>query len=309
MRFTAKVKTLAISGVAAASVLGMATAANAQDGDILIGEGAFPESIAALPNGGFITGSVVSPNLYAWAPGDESASVWATTDGVTLGVFATEDTVYACVGDPGFSGNGRLVTFDLASAEQSGVYPLPSAGLCNDIAVSPDGTAFVTDTGGFAGMPGAVFALVPVDEEGNLGLQTVVASSAIGGADGLAFLGDRLIVNDVMTGALFAIDLDGATMTDFEFLDVSRALEGPDGMRTAVDGSGIYVAENAAGRVSFITIDGDSATVETVGEGDWMSATSVAEFNDGIYVIDTMFGMMGGDEVPTFYAHRVEGGM
>lgn len=298
-----------IGGAAALAIAGSAGMAAAQDGDILIGDSVFPESIAALPGGGFITGSVVGPDLYAWTPGSDAASVWASTDGVTLGVFAAGETVYACVSDPGFGGNGRVVTFDLASAEQTGTYPLPSNGLCNDIAVSSDGTAYVTDTGAFGGNPGGVYALVPTGEEGEMALQLVIGAMSIGGADGLAFLGDRLIVNDVTTGALFAIDLDGARMTGFEFLEVSRALEGPDGMRTAADGTGIYVAENAAGRVSFVTIDGDQATVETVGEGDWESATSVVELDTGIYVIDTRFGAMGGEEVITFYAHQVEGGM
>lgn len=308
MKFTGTKKALAIGGIAAVATVGAISAASADGHQVLIGDNAFPESIATLPGGGFITGSVGGPNLYAWTPGDDAATVWATVDGISLGVFATSDTVYVCVNAPSF-GDGVLTTFDLATAEQTGAYPLPGGGLCNDIAVSADGTAFVADTGAFAGRPGRVLALVPVDEDGNLGLQTVIASTAIAGADGLAFLGDRLIVNDVANGNLFAIDLDGATMTDFEFLNVSRALEGPDGMRTASDNSGLWVAENAAGRVSFISIDGNDATVETVGEGEWVSATSVAEADGALYVVDTNFPALGGEETLTFYAHRVEIGM
>ena len=78
------------------------------------------------------------------------------------------------------------------------------------------------------------------------GATSFLASMSIAGADGLAFLGSTLIVNDVATGALFAIELNGTTMISLTTLSLSRPLEGPDGMRTASDGSGLWVAENGA---------------------------------------------------------------
>ncbi len=303
---TGRLRGVAFAAASAVAIAGAAGLATAQGpGDILIGEGVFPESIASTPDGGFLTGSVASPNIYRYSPGDDSASVWATVAGTTLGVFAAGDTAYACQINPATFSDGTLLTFDLATGEQTGAYAFPDAGLCNDIAVSPDGVVFVTDTGAFSGNPGGIYALV------NGELVDVVHSPDIAGADGLAFLGDTLYINDVSTGALWALELDGTTMTSMTQLTLSRELNGPDGMRAAADGSGLYVAENAAGRVSFVTIDGDNATVETVGEGPWELSTAVAEIGGTIYVIDTKFGMLGDPDAQPgpFYAIAVNGGM
>jgi sugar lactone lactonase YvrE len=306
VRMTGRVKGVALVAASAIAIAGAAGIAGAQNtGDILIGEGVFPESITSTPDGGFMTGSLASPNIYRYSPGDDSASVWATVAGTTLGVFAAGDTAYACQINPATFGDGTLVTFDLATGEQTGAYAFPDAGLCNDIAVSPDGVVFVTDTGAFSGNPGGVYALV------DGALVDVFHSADVAGADGLAFLGDTLYVNDVNAGAIWAIELDGTTMTSMTQLTLSRELSGPDGMRAAADGSGLYVAENAAGRVSFVTVDGDNATVDTVGEGPWESSTAVAEIGDTIYVIDTKFSMLGDPEAQPgpFYAIAVNGGM
>ena len=308
MKLSGSVTKIAGGGGAAVAALLISVATGAQESDdVLIGDNAFPESIAATPDGGFLTGSVASPNIYRYAPGDDAASVWAMVEGITLGVFAAGDAAYACVNAPTF-GDGVLVSFDLATAEQTGAYPLPGGGLCNDIAVGPGGTVFVADTGAFAGRPGAVLALVPTGEEGTLTLQNVLSSTSIGGADGLAFIGSTLYLNDVTNGNLFALELDGATLVSFSKLTLSRELAGPDGMRTDSDGTGLWVAENAAGRVSHITFDGNVANVETVAEGDWTSATSVAEVGGKLYVVDANFPALG-EDVGAFYAHAIDLGM
>lgn len=313
MNLNGSIGKTAVLGSAAAALVLMTAMAGAQGGgDITIGAGVHPESIAATPDGGFIAASAAGHNLYRWAPGDDAASVWATIDegAISLGTFVVDGTVYVCQISQSF-GDGTLITFDLNSAERTGAYALPGGGLCNDIAAGPDGTIFITDTGAFAGNPGRVLALVPVNEEGDLGFQTVFASSAIGGADGLAFVGETLYVNDVITGALFALELAGTTLLDFEFLALSRELSSPDGMRTTADGTGMWVVENDVGRVAKITVDGDTAVVETVGEGDWVSTTSVVEIDGQLYVVDTDFPTRGTEEgaAQVFFAHAVNMGM
>src|SRR5437764_808838 len=68
-----------------------------------------------------------------------------------VGVFAHEpsNTLWVCSADPDANNNTTMVrAFDLKTAALRSAYPFPGGGFCNDIAVTHDGTALVTDTRG-----------------------------------------------------------------------------------------------------------------------------------------------------------------
>jgi len=67
-----------------------------------------------------------------------------------LGVYADEKgkQLWVCSNDLENQGEATAVmTFDLKAGTPKGTFPLPGEGpLCNDIAVAPDGTAYISDT-------------------------------------------------------------------------------------------------------------------------------------------------------------------
>ena len=93
-----------------------------------------------------------------------------------------------------------MKAFDLKSGALKGTYMLPGEGrLCNDIAVSSNGTAYISDT-----RQGSVDMLKP----GAKDLEIAAKDPLLAGADGLAF-GDKniLYVNSVTAGKLLRVDL------------------------------------------------------------------------------------------------------
>ncbi|MCC6737324.1 MAG: c-type cytochrome [Bauldia sp.] len=289
---------IALAGGVLAAAAGFASAQNAAD--VVLGEGFHPESIAATPDGGLLIGSVALNSVYRAAPGATTAEPWITTGlidgGLVLGVFAAGDTAYVCA-DGAFGSNvAFLLTFDLATAAETGRYEFPGGGFCNDIAVGADGTAYVADTSPV----GRVLALAPGATE----LAVVLSDAAITGIDGIAFIGDDLYANNVQTGDLYRIDVAGGTYTT---LTLSRPLQGPDGMRTTVDGTALLLTENAGGTLDRITIDGDAATVETIADG-FTQATAVAQIGDVAYVVEARFDVLmtpGATPVGVFSAKAV----
>lgn len=300
-RFRAYMASTALVGGLAAAMTGLAFAQT--PGDVTLGERVHPESVAATPDGGLIIGSVAQPIVFRSAPGASEATPWITggfvEGGLILGVFATDDTAYVCANGPFGSGVGNLLTFDLDTAEPTGTYAFPDGGLCNDIAAAADGTIYVTDTSAV----GRVLSLAPGASE----LSVVVASDAIAGIDGIAFIGDTLYANDVQTGAMYRIDLADDGTGTVATLTTSRPLEGPDGMRTTVDGTALIVAENAAGRIAMLEIDGDNVTVTDIADG-YDTPTGVAPVGDVVYVVEAKFGSLFDQTQPdpgVFVAHAV----
>jgi sugar lactone lactonase YvrE len=276
----------------------MSDAAGAQNLNVIpIAPGAQAESIAATPDGGLIIGTV-GGTIYRVAPGGTEATEWITgLEGFTLGVFALGNTAYVC-------NQTSLRTYDLATGQAGPVYELTNAtGICNDIAVSPDGTIFVTETS-FGGA-GSVRALV--ESEAGPVLQIVLGGIGIGGVDGLAFVGDGLYVNDVLANRLYRLDLDGTTLTGFATLETSQEMIGPDGMRVTEDGTGFYQAENGALKATHVGVDGDTATITDLG-GGFPAATAVAVVGNTLYVVGAIFGGNADPEAMT-YVHTIDLGM
>ncbi len=295
MRRTRTIKGLAIGGFAAVAVAGISSMAGAQNMNVIpIAPGAQAESIAGTPDGGLIIGTTGGA-IYRVAPGGTESTLWLQLEGFVLGVFAVGDTAYVC-------NQSNLRAFDLDTGDPTGVFEFPGGGFCNDIAISPDGTVFVTDTN-FGGGPGRVLALV--DGEDGPALQVVIAAVGIGGVDGLAFVGDALYVNDVRLDLLYRLDLDGVNLTGFTTLETNQAMDGPDGLRVTEDGTALYQAENGALIATLVTIDGDNAFITVLG-GGFPAATAVAVVGNTLYVVGAIF--RDADPEAMTYVHTVGGG-
>ena len=230
----------------------------------------FPESLTSTRNGAIFFGSLGKDSVYRAAPNASVAEVWIKpgTAGLTtvLGVLADEraGTLWVCASATGGRGGAPVVgetalkAFNLSNAALKASYPFPGNGLCNDIAVAPDGTVYATDTIG---------ARVLRLKKGGTALDPWAADPLLGTADGIALLADGAVyVNSVGSGTLMRILVkpDG-TAGAITKLETSRPLQTPDGMRSV--GKKTMLLVEGAGRLDEVTIDGDKAEIKVLKEG------------------------------------------
>jgi len=156
-------------------------------------------------------------------------------------------------------GQTALRSFDLKSGAVKGTYPFPpNSRICNDIAVSADGTAYASESYG-----GRVHRLKP----GATRLEVWASDSALEVIDGLAFLADgSLYVNNFTTGRLFRIPVSAdGTAGAIVPIGTSMPLVRPDGLRTA--GPQKLIQAEQQGRLTELTINGNRAEVRVLREG------------------------------------------
>lgn len=233
----------------------------------LPGSRLYTESITSTKDGTLIVGSLGKGTISRIVPGTTNVEEWikAGTNGLNevFGVYADEkfNNLWVCSDRTGNeSGEAPAVkTFDLKTGAPKGSYPLPGEKpFCNDIAVSGDGTAYISDTGQ---------AIVFMLKRGGSALETAAHDPLLAGADGLAF-GEKstLYVNSVTTGKLVRLDLGkngkSKSVTD---LKLSQPLTRPDGMRTL--GKNHFLLAENSGNMDIATISGQDANIETIKSG------------------------------------------
>ncbi|MES2624681.1 MAG: hypothetical protein V4628_05355 [Pseudomonadota bacterium] len=260
-------------------------------GDVRIDDTAvFPESITSTDDGTLYMGSVKG-NVYRAAPDSTTATAWirhSPENGILtiLGVLADakSNTLWLCSA-PNFFGPERsegvtaLKAFDLKSGELKGSYDFPApGGVCNDITIAADGTAFASDTGN-----GRIFTLAPGANE----LKLFGGDPSLVGIDGLAFSGDNvLIVNNVRTNQLIRVDQNSdGTMGALKQLTLTTELGGPDGLRL-VSGNRFIQAEGTVGRIHLAEIDGDNAKI-TVLDDTLESSPGVTVVGNTAYALES----------------------
>ena len=256
-----------------------------------------PENLTSSRDGTVYFGSLTKGAIYRALPGAARAEPWilASTAGLTrvLGVLADDEsnTLWVCqnattgAGGVPVVGQPALRAFDLKTGAAKGTYPFPpNSRICNDIAVSADGTAYVSESYG-----GRVHRL----KRGAKALDVWVSDSALNVIDGLAVLADgSLYVNNIATGKLFRITVktDGSAGAIVP-IETSMPLGRPDGLRTA--GPQTLLQAEQVGRVTELTITGDRADVRVVQDGLTRpsgvtivgdSAIVLVEFNRAIVV-------------------------
>lgn len=251
----------------------LAPGAHAQDrAELTISEaGAQPENLTSTGDGTVYFGSMSTGTIYRAAPGASQAEPWilASEHDLTrvLGVLADDETntLWVCQNASGgrdgapATDQNALRAFELETGAAKGTYPFPpESGVCNDIAVAADGTAYVSES-----FRGRVHRLRPGATE----LEVWASSEDFLVIDGLAVLADGSVyVNDFSNGGLFRIPVnaDGSAGTIVP-IQTSMPLGQPDGLR-AVGPRTLLQAEQQ-GRLSELTIVGDRAEVRVVQEG------------------------------------------
>ena len=297
--------------ILAGCAVSAATGQSAAPQDIPIdGEMVFPESVTHDAAGNLYNGSVPGI-IYRTQAGSETAVPFirpSEANGLKslLGVFADDarGLLWTCsnpnmFASPPETGASSLLAFALADGELAGRYDFPTGGpiACNDIAIDSEGTVWASETAG-----GQIFVLTPGADDLNL----FAKGAELVGIDGLAFADDgTLYINNVREHLLQRVDrnTDGsyAGLTN---IATPEPLNGPDGLRS-LGGNRFIQAEGPGGRVAIFDVEGDTATMTTVGTG--LSGSVGVTVLDGVaYVtegrIEYLFDPnLRGQDPGTFY--------
>jgi streptogramin lyase len=233
--------------------------------------GVMAENLTSSQDGTVYFGSTAKGTIYRAAPGAAQAEPWilASATGLSnvLGLLADDknNTLWVCQNNTGGRGGPEvgqtaLRSFDLKSGAAKGTYPFPSnGGVCNDMAIAPDGTVYATES--FANR---IHRLKP----GATALDLwVPADPQLAGVDGIAVLADGAVyVNTFFAGRIFRIPVkaDG-TAGPLEPIETSVPLTRPDGLRSV--GAQTMVQAEGQGRVTEVTIKGNRAEVRVLKDG------------------------------------------
>jgi hypothetical protein len=308
----------AVAGVASALAAAAALAAPPQE-IAIPGQRVFPESLTSAPDGTVYIGSIGTRTIFRAKPGAAAAEAWigpsADVPAGYLGVFvdAKSKTLWACAlpaGGPGVATPvpTTLHAYDLATGKEKGHYPFPTAGgVCNDIAVGADGSVYATDTQNME---------VVTLKKGGTALAVWAGAGGFGPQggvlDGISVLGKRVLVNTLATSKLFSVPIaaDGKSGPITE-VKLDRPIDKPDGMRSFGKDSLLIVEGGSAGKLSRITLKGDSGVAVALKEGYPDGAVAVTVVGTTGYVLEAQFAAMRGDPAtPTkpFHATAVSVG-
>ncbi len=229
------------------------------------------ENLTSSQDGSVYFGSTAKGTIYRAAPGASQAEPWiqASTAGLTnvLGVLADDktSTLWVCQNNTGGRGGTPVVgqtalrSFNLKTGAAKSTYPFPTnGGVCNDMAISSNGTVYATESFG-----NRIHRLRPGATE----LDVWVTDPRLSAIDGLALLADGAVyVNTFLSGELFRIPVnsDGSAGTIVK-VETSVPLGRPDGLRTA--GPRTLIQAEGQGRLTELTIDGNRADVRVVKDG------------------------------------------
>lgn len=287
-------------------LLGVATStafagAGTPPAEILIeGDRVFPESLTSTSDGTVIIGSLGARAIFRAERGSSSAKPWilAGLDGLQriFGVFADEraNTLWACSSTlPEKNGipplPAALYAFSLKTGAPVAHYVFPTVGsLCNDIAVARNGTVYATDSTNME-----VVRL----KKGARALEVWAGNGVFGPkdgvVDGIAVLGNRVLVNALAESKLYSVPIErsGNAGPVIE-VALNRTIDRPDGMRRFGRNSVLVVEGGHGGRLSLVTLKGDTGVATTLKEGFPEGPVAVATVGSTAYVLEGQLSVL-----------------
>jgi hypothetical protein len=278
-----------------------ALAANTPPASIHIaGDAVFPESLTSLPDGTVFIGGAGSRIIYRAGPGESEARPWAlpwSDNAGFLGVFADakNHTLWACTRPGPVSGSktpavSTLRSFDLASGVQQASYTFPTdGGTCNDIAIARDGTLYATDTPNMQIVRlkrGAKSIDVWAGADGAFGAKGDVL-------DGIAVVGNRVLVNALATSKLFSVPIGGQGKPGkIAEVKLDKPIDRPDGMR-AFGTKALLVAESGSGgHLSKVSLDGNTGKREVLKDGWPDGPVAVTVVGQTAYLLEGQLSLL-----------------
>ena len=270
-----------------ALALSFAQAASAAE--ILIGDAkSQPESLTVGPGGVLIVGSASSPFVYKVRPGSSTAEKFIDVSAEGPGTFflgmladASTNTLWTCQLTPvpnttPVQRHTALRSFDITTGAPKIRWNLPGDNTtCNDFTIGPDKALYVTDTA-----TGRIYRLPAGASVAELFLE----HRTLMGVDGITFLNGTLYVNNVIFNKLYRIPVDASGKPGAPFdIWMDQPVRGPDGMRAA--NGKLFLAENASGKISVLTVNGDKASVTVIKEG-MSTPTAVEPAGDTLWIAE-----------------------
>jgi hypothetical protein len=261
--------------------------------DILVGDAkSQPESLTMAPGGVLIVGSASSPFVYRVPPGSSTAEKFIDASAEGPGTFffgmladASTNTLWTCQLTPVPGTNPvrkhtALRGFDFSTGTEKLRWNLPGDdSTCNDFTIGPDKALYISDT-----TNGRIYRLPAGASTAELYLE----HGTLLGIDGLTFLDGTLYVNNVFFNKLYRIPVDasGKPGTPVDIW-MDQPVRGPDGMRAAH--GKLFLAENASGVISALTVNGDKASVTVLKEG-LKTPTGIEPVGDTVWFTERAIG-------------------
>ncbi len=273
--------------VSVALLTGLVQAASAAE-ILIVDAKSQPESLTVAPGGVLYVGSASTPFVYKVRPGSTAAEKFVDASAEGTGTFffgmladTASNTLWACqlTPVPGATPVKRhtaLRGFDLSTGVQKLRWDLPGDNsTCNDFSGGPDKALYITDTAN-----GKIYKL----PAGATSAELFLEHRTLNGVDGITFLDGTLYVNNVVFNKLYRIPVDAAGKAG-QPVDIwmDQPVKGPDGMR-AVHGK-LLVAENGSGKIDFITVNGDKASITVIKDG-FNTPTAVEPAGDTIWIAE-----------------------
>lgn len=244
----------------------------------LPGTRVFPENLSSGNDGTIYVGSLGSGGIFRIKPHSTKTERWikpgAFGSRSIFGVLADQrsNTLWACSNDlsalgvviPSTESGSALKGFDLKTGHGKVSAKLPGDHtLCNDIAIGPDGSAFVTNTAA-----PQILRLPPGSNQLEVWASNTLLAPPAGGSglDGIAFGSDgNLYVDTYTPGELFRVDVTEGKAGKVTKLRPSRSLVLTDAIRPL--GGNEFLIIEGAGRLDRMRIQGDEAMIETLKDG------------------------------------------
>ncbi|MCW3479106.1 hypothetical protein OL229_05955 [Neisseriaceae bacterium JH1-16] len=268
----------------------------------------YPESLATGPDGSFYVGSWRQGAVARIRPrgGAPEILVKPGSNGLANGqgvlVDAARRLLWICSGNLGYttvpSTPSALKSYDLDSGEPRASYPMPDKGYCNDLVQDRNGTLYVTDS-----FHPRVLRLMPGETALRIWKEDPALSAGNDGffLNGIALDGDRQLYVSAVSAVPWlqriAIEPDGSSGA-LTRIDMPRTLKNADAIRSAGPGRLVIFESNAfgkdgpyGGQVSVATINGRSATLQTIvaGLNDPSSGVIVG---DRVYFIESKYSLL-----------------